>query len=329
LQIITKLGGVRPASERSLQTLHRIRQEQRGVDCANYVCEEAKEEMGKVISIWQEKSPKERPTVSVVIPALNEARNLPHVAARMPWDIDEIIFVDGNSVDDTADVAKQLWPKAVHLKQTRKGKGNALACGFAAASGDIVVMLDADGSTDPAEIPRYVGALVSGADFAKGSRFLQGGGSEDITLFRRLGNKALNWLVNVLFGTQYSDLCYGYNAFWRRCLDVMRLPDIDAAEPKWGDGFEIETLINVRVAANGLKIVEVCSFEAGRIHGVSNLNAVSDGLRVLRTIGQERADSRASRRRGPRATNAVDVTMRHVDDLRLHGIAAGDAEVIA
>ncbi|WP_285028978.1 glycosyltransferase family 2 protein [Mycolicibacterium sp. lyk4-40-TYG-92] len=243
--------------------------------------------------------PSVRPTVSVVIPALNEERNLPHVASRMPFDIDEIVFVNGRSVDNTAAVARELWPTAVHVDQTRTGKGNALACGFAAASGDIIVMIDADGSTDPAEIPSYVGALMAGADFAKGSRFIQGGGSEDITKLRRVGNKALNGLVNFLFGTKYTDLCYGYNAFWRRCLDAMQLPSIAADCAQWGDGFEIETLINVRVAGSELNVIEVCSHEYSRIHGISNLNAVSDGLRVLSTIGSEFRNRRASRDSAP------------------------------
>ena len=263
--------------------------------------------MSKIVSI-REVMPHHvtHPRVSVIIPALNEARNLPHVAARMPIDVDEIVFVDGNSQDDTAAVARELWPDAVHVRQTRRGKGNALSCGFAAATGDIIVMIDADGSTDPAEIPRFVGALVSGSDFAKGSRFIQGGGSTDITKIRRIGNWGLNALVNVLFATKYTDLCYGYNAFWSRCLEHISMPDNDVEEPQWGDGFEVETLINVRVAMSGLKIAEVCSYESDRIHGVSNLNAVSDGLRVLRTIGRE--FSRARFRRGrPAAAVAVEV----------------------
>jgi glycosyltransferase involved in cell wall biosynthesis len=167
--------------------------------------------MAKLANIWEGLSHEtKRPIVTVVIPALNEERNLPHVAARMPADIDELVFVNGPSVDKTAEVARELWPDAVHITQTRKGKGNALACGFRAASGDIIVMIDADGSTDPVEIPRYVGALISGADFAKGSRFIQGGGSADITKFRRLGNWGLNSIVNLLFRTRYTDLCYGY-----------------------------------------------------------------------------------------------------------------------
>jgi glycosyltransferase involved in cell wall biosynthesis len=253
--------------------------------------------MAKLATIWDGiPQESERPRVSVVIPALNEERNLPYVAAAMPDDVDEIVFVNGNSVDNTALVARELWPDGVHITQTRKGKGNALACGFRAATGDIIVMIDADGSTDPQEIPSYVGVLVSGADFAKGSRFIQGGGSGDITYFRRLGNWGLNAMVNTLFSTKYTDLCYGYNAFWRRCLDVMRLPEISHENPQWGDGFEIETLINVRVAASGLKIAEVCSYEASRIHGVSNLNAVRDGTRVLRTIRREFTHARRTAR---------------------------------
>ncbi|MFE5702072.1 glycosyltransferase family 2 protein [Rhodococcus sp. ACS1] len=228
-----------------------------------------------------------RPTVTVVVPAMNEAKNLPHVAARMPADIDEIVFVDGHSVDDTVDVARSLWPDAKFVTQSRKGKGNALACGFRVATSDIIVMIDADGSTDPAEIPLFVGALVAGADFAKGTRFADGGGSSDITFGRKLGNKALNAIVNLKFGAAFSDLCYGYNAFWRHHVPVMALPAVEAAEAQWGDGFEIETLINVRVANAGLKITEVPSFEQDRIHGESNLNAVRDGLRVLRTIRSE------------------------------------------
>lgn len=235
------------------------------------------------------------PTVTVVIPARNEALNLPYVAERMPA-VDQIVVVDGNSVDDTMRVARRLWPDAVIISQTRAGKGNALACGFAAATCDIIVMIDADGSTDPAEIPRFVETLVGGADLAKGSRFSHGGGSDDITTFRRLGNKGLNFLVNRIFGTTFADLCYGYNAFWRRHLVVLDLPDTALVDHQWGDGFEIETVINVRMARGGLSIREVGSHESCRIHGRSNLNAFSDGFRVLRTIEYERRTHRAVRR---------------------------------
>jgi glycosyltransferase involved in cell wall biosynthesis len=231
------------------------------------------------------------PTVSIVIPAKNEARNLPHVFATLPKHC-EVILVDGNSTDDTASVALRLRADITVIGQTRQGKGNALACGFAAAKGDFIVMMDADGSNDPAEIPRFVAVLKGGADFAKGSRFLAGGGSQDITLVRRLGNHWLNRIVNLLYGTRYTDLCYGYNAFRRECLDVISLnaTEIEGSERGamlWGDGFEVETLINLRIAKAGLRVTEVPSFETLRHFGVSNLNAFSDGLRVLKIIRAE------------------------------------------
>jgi glycosyltransferase involved in cell wall biosynthesis len=233
------------------------------------------------------------PKVTVVIPALNEARNLPHVFAKMPLGLHEVIIVDGNSVDDTVATARRLRPDVQIITQNRSGKGNALACGFAAATGDIIATVDADGSADPAEIPQFVRALLDGADFAKGTRFADGGGSCDITRLRRLGNRMLSGLVNLLCRTRYSDLCYGYNVFWRCHVPVFGL-DAETDVPVgsdtrlWGDGFEVETLINIRVAQAGLKVEEVPSFEHARIHGASNLNAISDGWRVLRTIIAER-----------------------------------------
>jgi glycosyltransferase involved in cell wall biosynthesis len=239
------------------------------------------------------------PTVSVVIPAKNEAQNLPHVFEGLPRNLYEVILVDGDSTDDTVAVARGLRPDITIIGQTRMGKGNALACGFAVATGDFIVMLDADGSTNPAEIPRFVAALKEGADFAKGSRFMPGAGSSDISRIRQWGNFWLNKMVNVLYGTRYTDLCYGYNAFRRECLSVMELEAGDPNEERstemlWGDGFEVETLINVRIAKAGVQVAEVPSFERSRRYGASNLNAFSDGIRVLRTIHDERKRGKRS-----------------------------------
>lgn len=228
------------------------------------------------------------PRISIVVPAMNEARNLEIILPTLP-DVHQVIVVDGNSVDNTREVVRRVRPDAEFIRQTRKGKGNALALGFEAATGDIIVMFDADGSADAAEIPRFVAALIDGADVAKGSRFVPGGGSEDITVIRSWGNAFLNGVTNLLLRTRYTDLCYGYNAFWRDVVDDLRLPDAQEEGPmRWGDGFEIETVLNCRFALRSLDIREVASVEKLRIHGSSNLHAVRDGLRVLRTVWDER-----------------------------------------
>lgn len=217
--------------------------------------------------------------VSVIIPARNEAPNLRHVLPHIPACVTEVILVDGHSSDDTVAVAQNLIPNIRIVRQIGRGKGDAIRTGLAVSTGDIVVLLDADGSADPMEIPRFIATLQAGNDFAKGSRFIKGGGSHDITLLRRAGNNVLIWLVNILFKTRFTDLCYGYNAFWKHCLDSI---EIDT------DGFEIETLINIRMHLAGLTIAEVPSVEYQRIHGLSNLNAIRDGWRILKLILHER-----------------------------------------
>ncbi|MFM8320499.1 MAG: glycosyltransferase family 2 protein [Chloroflexota bacterium] len=216
--------------------------------------------------------------ITAVIPAKNEEQNLPYVLEGITDWVHEVILVDGHSTDRTVEVARKLCPEIRVVSQQGRGKGDALCCGFEAATGDIIVMLDADGSTDPAEIPAFVGALLSGADFVKGSRFAQGGGTADMPLYRKLGNWAFVLMVRLFFGGGYTDLCYGYNAFWKRVLPELKLD---------GAGFEIETMMNVRALRAGLRIAEVPSYEYRRIFGSSNLRTIPDGFRVLRTIFQE------------------------------------------
>ena len=234
------------------------------------------------------------PRVSVVVPTYNEAKNLPHVFSRLPADLHEVVVVDGRSVDDTVEVARALRPDVRIIRQNRRGKGNAMACGFAAVTGDVIVMLDADGSADGQEIERFVAALTAGADFAKGTRFAGDGGSSDITALRAWGNRWLNRIANALFGTRYTDLCYGYNAFWAHCLPALELdPGTEHDDTViWVDGFEIETIINTRMAKAGMRITEVPSYEHPRLHGTSNLNTWRDGFRVLRALVVERCNGR-------------------------------------
>ncbi|HEX7135615.1 MAG TPA: glycosyltransferase, partial [Iamia sp.] len=172
--------------------------------------------------------------------------------------------------------------------------------GFHASTGDILVTLDADGSMDPAEIPRYVYALMAGADFVKGSRFVHGGATDDMSLIRKIGNRGLTEIVRRAYGGRFSDLCYGYNALWR---DV--LPYLEGRAP----GFEIETHMNIRALSAELAVLEVPSFEAERINGQSNLRTIRDGFRVLRTIVVERGRlGRASLPTGADPRPAVALT---------------------
>lgn len=219
-------------------------------------------------------------STSVVIPARNEARNLGWVLDNLPEWVNEVILVDGHSTDATIEMARACRPDIRIVFEGRPGKGAALRAGFEAATGDAIVMLDADGSMSPTELPRFVHFLEQGYDFVKGSRFVAGGGSFDITPFRRLGNRGLMTLMSALYRERITDLCYGFIAFHRRYLPFLALQT---------DGFEIETEMVLRAIKMGLRMAEVPSLELPRRSGRSNLHAVGDGLRVLRTAIGERS----------------------------------------
>lgn len=234
-----------------------------------------------------------RPTVSIVIPAKNEAANLPWLLQRMPASVDEVILVDGLSADQTVAVGLMVRSDLVVVHEARPGKGIAVRSGFEAAKGDFIVMLDADCSMDPAEIPRYVELLEQGYDMVKGSRFMAGGGTDDMTLLRKAGNYGLLTLANLLYRTSYSDLCYGFVGFRRSLLEFVPL---DA------DGFEVEMQFIARASRAGAKVGEVPSYEARRLHGQSSLRTFPDGWRVLRTLLRE---LRFSRRGAPAAERSA------------------------
>jgi glycosyltransferase involved in cell wall biosynthesis len=217
--------------------------------------------------------------VTLVIPTYNEEGNLFHVLPKIPQLVDEVIIVDGHSSDNTVQEAVKLCPGAQIIYQEGKGKGNALRTGFDRASGDIVVTMDADGSMNPDEIVRFVDALKSGYDFAKGSRFIHSGGTDDAPRHRLFGNWALAAITNLLYRTHFTDVTYGYNAFSRRCLEKIKLRS-------WG--FSIETEMAIKAKKAGMKITEVPSFESPRISGQAKLNSYRDGWLILKIIVAER-----------------------------------------
>ncbi|WP_370062066.1 glycosyltransferase family 2 protein [Streptacidiphilus sp. MAP5-3] len=223
-----------------------------------------------------------------MIPAQNEARNIAWVLEQVPSCVDEVLVVDGWSSDATARMAELCRPSVRLLAQPGHGKGDALRTGFAAARCDYVVMMDADGSMWPGEIPHYLHFLDHGYDFVKGSRFVAGGGSQDLTPVRALGNRALLVAVKALYHASLTDLCYGFCAFRRSFLD-----SLDLHAP----GFEIETEMIAHALRSGLRVAEVPSLELPRRHGRSHLHAIADGRRVLRTLVAERP--RTGRRETP------------------------------
>ncbi|MGA8904237.1 MAG: glycosyltransferase family 2 protein [Candidatus Bathyarchaeia archaeon] len=217
--------------------------------------------------------------VSILIPALNEAENikvlLNNLASILP-SMAQVTVVDGGSSDATANIAKALGARIILQKGT--GKGRALRQAFNGDhAGDIVVIMDADGSNRTEEIPVLIAAIVNGADIAKGSRFLKGGGSTDLSFIRKIGNKFFLSIVNHAWSAEYTDLCYGFMAFKRDPLKRL-VPLLKSRQ------FQIEVEICIRARRLGMKVVEMPSIELKRRHGVSKLNGVRDSIRIAKTI---------------------------------------------
>jgi len=233
--------------------------------------------------LLEEKFIKGDPKVTVLIPCLNEEKNISdllQVLNQMGYDT---LVVDGHSLDKTVETAKDLGADV--FVQNGNGKGAALREAFSHdLNGGAVVIMDADGSMNPKEIPQLIEALDSGFDVAKGSRFLHYGRTHDMTLFRRIGNEVFLLLVNRFWSANYTDLCYGFGAFTKDAIKKLG-PHLKSTS------FEIETEVFIKAKKLGLKVVEVPSIESRRRNGKSNLNGFRDGFRILRTIFEEFVDS--------------------------------------
>ena len=214
--------------------------------------------------------------VSVVIPTLNEEKNIGKVIHGIRKNLRckrcEILVVDGRSSDNTVSVAKKLGARVIY---DNKGKGSALRKGFRSAKGNIIVSMDADLSNEPKELNLLVESIRIGYDVCMGSRFMVGGGSEDISGIRIFGNKFFVLMVNLLFGSKYSDMCYGYRSFKKKVINKLNLKE---------DGFGIETEININAMKAHLRIIEIPSTEKKREAGEEKLRTFSDGYMILKTI---------------------------------------------
>lgn len=217
-------------------------------------------------------------SMTIIMPSLNEAEAIGQVIRELKRNgYNNIVVVDGHSTDGTDEVAMKLGAKVIEQKGNGKGAALLQAFNHDGVNDDVIVMIDADGSMSAKEIPLFLQAIISGADLAKGSRFLPGGFSEDMSFIRRVGNLFFVSLVNWLWSTNYTDLCYGFVAFGKEAFEKMRR-DLKSKN------FEIETEICIKAKKIGLKVVEIPSVELRRSYGESNLNAFKDGFSILRII---------------------------------------------
>jgi glycosyltransferase involved in cell wall biosynthesis len=220
--------------------------------------------------------------VAVIIPTLNEEKGVGLILRKL---IDVLgnpvlLMIDGNSVDETVKIAKYFGAEVIF--QNGRGKGAALrqAFNYEELDGDLIIIIDADGSMDPKEVPMFIEAMELGADVVKGSRFLLNGYSEDMDLIRKIGNKIMLSIVNFIWSTSYTDLCYGFMAFKRESLKKLS-PRLNSTN------FEIEAEICIKAKKLGLKVVEVPSVELRRCYGRSNLKTFRDGFLILLRILRE------------------------------------------
>lgn len=214
---------------------------------------------------------------SIVIPSLNEAENLPHILPAIPSspEIVEIVLVDGNSADHTVSVAQRCLPGIRIIHQDGKGKSDAIRCGVAAARGDYVLVMDADGSHDPVDIPRFIEFARSGYDLVKGSRYLRGGGSEDHTPLRRVLVWVTDVVANILWGSRFTDIVFGMLLMRRQSFLDLGLTS---------NGFSLETQTMARAKRRGYRIVEIPIVEKSRLAGVSRLHVIRDGWYIGSTV---------------------------------------------
>ena len=213
--------------------------------------------------------------VAVIVPVRDESANLKHVLPRLPHALGEVVVVVANGDERSVEEARRHAPEARIIRDPGNGKGLALRMGVNAARKPYVILLDADGSMNPAEIHSFLPLIQDGADLVKGSRNLPGGGSTDFTPVRVLGNRFLASLVNFLFGTKYTDLCYGYIAAKRSVYEAIDLES---------NGFNVEAELLIKAHLHKFMVQEVPSLEDRRIHGKSHLNWFRDGSQILMTI---------------------------------------------
>lgn len=210
----------------------------------------------------------------MIIPALNEVESIGQVLIDIPKDrVDEVLVADGGSTDGTQELVRKLGYQVV--TQEKKGFGAAIASGIEHAKGDIIIILNADGSQTLEDIPKLLEKLEEGYDLVMASRYLPGGGSEDDTFLHLVGNKIFTFLCNILYKVNVSDVLYFFLAARKEIFEKIK-PTCDHA------GYCVEVPIKVRKA--GFKIGEIPSFEKKRIAGKAKVKAFTTGFEIITRI---------------------------------------------
>lgn len=218
--------------------------------------------------------------ISLLIAALDEAENMPHLLPRIPKtpEIAEVILIDGRSTDDTIAVAKALMPDIQVICQDRRGRGDAIRCGAKAASGDYLINLDADSSDRPEEIPLLIEKAREGYDVVKGSRYMKGGGTQDEAWDRFIMVRLTQFVTNTLWRTHYTDTVYGLWLIRRDRFLEMNL------QARWNC---LEHEMMGEATRRGLKVAEIPAFEDKRLHGRVKFSYLRDGSRIGWTVFSE------------------------------------------
>ena len=218
-------------------------------------------------------------TVSIIIPALNEEDTIAKVIDEIPKkDLQkvgyrvEIIVIDNNSTDGTAETAKEKGVKVI--AEPVKGKGRAIRTAFKSVSGDFIFMLDADYTYPATYIPRMLEVLQEGHDVVIGSRLKGQMGKGAMSKMHLMGNRLLVFIANILYGTRISDLCTGYWGLTRRVIEELELN---------AEGFELEAAMFAEIAKKGYKIAEVPIYYRRRTTP-GTLSALKDGIKIGWTL---------------------------------------------
>lgn len=221
--------------------------------------------------------------ISIVIPIFNEKETLHEIVGRVraveAMDVKEIILVDDCSTDGTRALLESEFDEPIFKKlyhEVNQGKGAALRTGFAAATGDIVAVQDADLEYDPAELPGLIRPIINDqADVVFGSRFVGGGAHRVVFFWHMLGNKFLTLLSNMMTNLNLTDMECCYKLFRREVMDQITIEE---------DRFGVEPELTAKVSKLNVRIYEVGISYYGRTYDEGKKIGWKDGVRAIYAI---------------------------------------------